>query len=92
MPIAIPDDKWRRIRTQLTLDVPSKVIATRLNVSRRSVQRFSKNISEHGTISPPQGRRGRRSHITPQMEQVLVLMLTHYSSIFITKFDFVGTP
>lgn len=81
MPLAIPEDKRRRVRTQLTLTVPSEIIAMRVNISRRSVQRFSKNIREHGIINPPpNGRRGRRTHISPQMEQVLVSMLMHSRS------------
>jgi transposase len=81
MPLAILEDKRKRVRTQLALAVPSEVIAMCVNLSRHSVQRFIKNIREHGTINhPPNGRRGRRTHISPQVEQELVSMLTHSRS------------
>jgi hypothetical protein len=92
MPLAIPEDKKKRVRTQLTLAVPSEVITVRVNLPRRLVQSFSKNIREHGAINPPpNGRRGRRTHISPQMEQVLVSILMHSRSKKKTKIDHVGT-
>ena len=76
MPCRIPESKRRSIEVKIALDRPMKEIADDLNVLRRSVQRFSKNLRVHGSIAPPKGTsQGRPRTITPEMEEVHIIPL-----------------
>jgi len=76
MPCRIPESKRRSIEVKIALDRPTKEIADDINVSRRSVQRFSKNLRVHGSIAPPKEiSQGRPRTITPEMEEVHVISL-----------------
>src|ERR1700694_336499 len=71
MPCAIPDAKRTRIQVKLELTQSSKQIAKDTNVSRRAVQRFTKNIRDYGTPKPPKlVPQGRPRKITPEIEEV----------------------
>ena len=73
MPCRIPEPKRRTIEVNIALEKPSKEIAKDVNVSRRSVQRFSKNLRVHGSIAPPTVvSQGRPRTITPEMQEVHV--------------------
>ena len=53
MPYRIPEIKRRTIEVNIALEKPAKEIAKDVNVSRRSIQQFSKNLTIHGSITPP---------------------------------------
>jgi transposase len=73
MPCRILEIKRRTIEVNIALEKPSKEIAKDVNVSRRSVQRFSKNLRVHGSLSPPKVvPQGRPRMITPEMQEVRV--------------------
>ena len=73
MPCRIPETKRRTIEVNIALEKPSKEIAKDVNVSCRSVQRFSKNLRVHGSLSPPKVvPQGRPRTITPKMQEVHV--------------------
>jgi hypothetical protein len=71
MPAAIPEYKRNRIKVQLGLSVPSKVIAKETHVAHRTIQRYKKNIKEYGQVRPPKADvQGRPRKITAEMEEV----------------------
>jgi transposase len=71
MPCRIPDVKRRRIEVGIALKKRTKDLAKTVNVSRRSIQRFSKNLKVHGSIGAPKViAQGRPRTITPEMEEV----------------------
>ena len=73
MPCRIPETKRRTIKVKIALENPSKEIADTVNVSCRSIQRFSKNLSIHGSMTPPKVvPQGRPRIITPEMEEICV--------------------
>jgi len=77
MPCHIPESKQRSIEVKIALDRPTNEIANDVNVSRRSVQRFSKNLRVHGSIEPPKRiSQGWPRTITPEMEEVHVISLS----------------
>ena len=77
MPCRIPETKRQSIEVKIALDRPTKEIADDVNVSRRSVQRFSKNLRVHGSIEPPkQISQGWPRTITPEMEEVHIISLS----------------
>jgi len=77
MPCRIPETKRQSIEVKIALDRPTKEIADDVNVSRRSVQRFSKNLRVHGSMAPPKRiSQGRPRTITPEMEEVHVISLS----------------
>ena len=67
----IATDKRRRVEVQLSLPQPSKQISKTVYVSTRTVQRYSKNLRDFGSLTPPRnGALGRPRVITPEMEAV----------------------
>ena len=74
MPCCISETKRRMIEVNIALDKPAKEITKDVNVSRRSVQRFSKNLRVHGSIAPPKVvSQGWPRTITPEMQDVHVI-------------------
>ena len=72
----ISETKRQTIEVNIALEQPSKEIAQDVNVSRRSVQRFSKNLRVHGSLSPPKVLpQGRPRIITPEMQEVRITSL-----------------
>ena len=81
MPCRIPETKRRTIEVNIALEKPAKEIAKNVNVSRRSVQRFSQNLRVHGSIAPPKVvPQGRPRMITPEMQEVRVISPLSLSS------------
>ena len=71
MSCAIPEDKRNRVKGQLAITLPTKLIAKQTNMSRRTVQRFQMNLTRYGTARPPKiVPQGRPRVITPEMEKV----------------------
>jgi len=67
----IAEDKRRRVKAKLHLAQSSKQISKDLHVSTRTVQRYNKNLRDHGALTPPRnGPRGRPRVITPEIEEV----------------------
>ena len=67
----IPDAKRAHIQAKFELALESKQTSKDTNVPLRTVQRFKKNIKEHGTPRPPKVvPQGRPCTITPAMEEV----------------------
>ena len=77
MPCHISQSKRRSIEVKIVLGRPTKEIADDHNVSRRSVQRFSKNFRVHRSIALPKGiSQDRPRTIIPEMEEVHVISLS----------------
>jgi transposase len=71
MPAAISENRRERVKVKLQLSVPTQTIATETHVSRRSIQRFNKNLVDHGsTRAPKKDIQGRPRKITLEMERV----------------------
>ena len=71
MSCRIPEIKRRTIEVNIALEKPSKEIAKDVNVSCRSVQRFSNNLRVHGSLSPLKVvSQGWPRTITPEMQEV----------------------
>ena len=71
MPYHIPNNKRVHIKVKLNLSQSSKQVAKDIHVSRRVVQRFTKNLRDYGTIKPPKVvPQGRSRKITPEMQEV----------------------
>ena len=77
MPRRISESKRRSIEVKIALDRPTNEIANDVNVLRRSVQRFSKNLRVHGSLAPPKRVfQGRPRTITDEMKEVHVISLS----------------
>jgi len=75
MPCRIPEIKRRTIEVNIALEKPAKEIAKDVNVSRRSVQRFSQNLRVYGSIVPPKViPQGRPRTITSEMQEVRIIL------------------
>ena len=71
MPSTIALNKRNDIAIKLTLLKDPEIIAEEGHISVRSVQRFKKNLVQHGhTYAARDGPQGRRRLIAPEMEQV----------------------
>ena len=76
MPCSISENQRERIEVKIELSQPSNQIAKDIHVSRRVVQRFTKNLRDYGTIKPPKVvPQGRPRSITPEMEEVQLQIL-----------------
>ena len=81
------------IEVKVGFEQPSKEIAQVMNVSRCSVQRFSKNLRVHGSLSPrkvlPQGR---SRIIMPEMQEICITSplqgaCCHYHALMESRFS-----
>jgi hypothetical protein len=71
MPYRIPEDKRLLVKTKIHLAQTPKGIEKDTGVSRRTVQRFRKNLKDYGTVRPPKiVPQGRPRTITPAMQEV----------------------
>ncbi len=74
MPCHISESKRRIIEVKIALEKPSKEITKDINVSHHSIQRFCKNLTVHGSITPPKVvSQGHPRTITSEMEEVYVI-------------------
>src|SRR5438045_5542091 len=71
MVCCIATDKQRRVKVQLSLPQPTKQISKTIHVSTRTVQQYSKNLHNFGSLTPPRNDALGQPHvITPEMEAV----------------------
>ena len=71
MPPAVPASKRNNIGVKLALSRPTKTIAVEERVSTRSIQRYQKNLLQHGhTYAARDVPQGRPRLFTPEMEMV----------------------
>jgi hypothetical protein len=83
MPQALSLEKGLAVAGSLQLDLPHETIVKQTNVSLRQVQRIKHNLVIHGSIRKPKVvQQGRKSKITPEMEEVsLPLMMLKLQGI-----------
>jgi len=84
MPYKIPDNTRETIKIKLCLAQTLKQIEKHTHTSHRSIQRFSKNLRDYGSVRPPKiVPQGRPRVITPQMQEVCpqipISIITRYS-------------
>ena len=71
MPPAVPASKRNNIGVKLALSRPTKTIAVEERVSTRSIQRYQKNLLQHGHTYTARDVPQRRLRLfTPEMEMV----------------------
>jgi len=71
MPCPIPESKRQFIKSKIELKTDPKTITKEVNVAKRTVQEYSKNLRKYGTFRPPKVvPQGRPRSITPEMQEV----------------------
>ena len=77
IPQALSLDKALAVAGSVQLDLPHETIIKQTNVSLRQVQRIKHNLVIHGSIHKPKViQQGRKSKITPEMEEVSLPLMT----------------
>ena len=75
MPQALLPARALAVAASLQLELPQDTIVERTRVSLRQVQRIKHNLVIHGSIRKPKDvQQGRKSKITPDMEEVKTLL------------------
>ena len=75
MPQALLPARALAVAASLQLELPQDTIVERTRVSLRQVQRIKHNLVIHGAIRKPKVvQQGRKSKITPDMEEVKTLL------------------